>query len=173
MNPLLVVAVWALVTLDCALMGYRLAMGRRATLAKASYHRRAGARAALVGQVPLAVVTALAVALVARGGDGTAAAFDAAMGRFVLVGAGYAALMLGTWALCAIPSTAVRTAASVLVFGPWTLLRPVVVVATVVAAVGPDPSPGLLVVGAVVVVPGVVVEPVLDRRIARDLLTAL
>ena len=169
MNPWLVSAVWALVVLDCALMGYRLAMGRSALLDKRRAHVRASVRAGLAGLVPLSLVTAVAVVLVERGGASTAAAFDDAMVRFVVVGGAYAALILGASALCAIPSVVVRTAASVVIFGPLTLLRPAVVVLTVAVAVGPDPSAALVAVGLLVAVPGVAIEPLADRRIAAGL----
>lgn len=169
MNPALVAAVWALVTVDCAFMGYRLAMGRVAVLDKVAYHRRAALRAALAGQGPLAVVVAVAVVVAERGGPATGRDLDDAMGRFIVVGGVYAVVIVGTWALCAIPSVTVRTAANVVVFGPLTLLRPLVVAATVVVAVGPDPSVALVAVGLLVIVPGVVVEPLLERRIARHL----
>lgn len=169
MNPALVATVWALVALDCALMGYRLEMGRSALLDKRRRYQRASVRAGVGATVPLTAVTAIAVVLVERGGPETAAAFDSAMGRFVVVGGAYAAIILGTWALCALPSLTVQTGASVVVFGPLTLLRPAVVVLTVAAAVGPDPSVELVLVGLLVAVPGVTIEPVLDRRIARAL----
>ncbi len=171
MSPVLVAAVWVLVTIDCAFMGYRLAMGRTAVIDKVAYHRRAALRAALVGQVPLAVVVAVAVALAVGGGGGTARSLDGAKVRLVTVGGTYAAVILGTWALCVIPSVTVRTAANVVVFGPLTFLRPVIVAVTVAAAVGPDPSVALVAVGALVIVPGVAVEPVLERRIAQGLVT--
>jgi hypothetical protein len=169
-SPELIAGVWALVTLDCTLMGYRLAMGRSALLDKRRYHLRASLRAGLAGQIPLIAVIVLAVLLAHRGGSTVTAAFDDAMGRFIFVGGSYAALILGTWAFCAFRSVTVTTVASVLVFGPFTLLRPVVVVLTVGFAIGPNPPTGLLVVGLLVVVPGAGLEPVLDRRIANHLL---
>jgi len=168
-NPALVAAVWALVTLDCGLIGYRLAMGRMAILDKRRYHQRATVRAGLAGQAPLAVVTLLAVFLCWHH-PATGRAFDGAMRRFLVVGGAYAALILATSALCGFRSVTLRTISSVVVFGPLTLLRPVVVVATVVFAVGPHPTPALVVVGVLIAVPGVGIEPLLDRRIARRLL---
>lgn len=167
MNPALVGGVWILVTLDCALMGYRLAMGRIAVLDKRRHHQLAAVRGALLGQAPLAFVTLIAVALTRRGGAAVAADFDQAMIRFLVVGGSYAALILGASALCALPSVTVRAAASVVIFGPLTLLRPLVVVATVAVSLGPDAPTDLLVIGLLVVVPGVAIEPLLDRRIAR------
>ena len=171
MNPWLVAGVWGLVTLDCALMGYRLAMGRSALLDKRRAHRSAASRAAIAGQIPLALVVLVAAVLAGRGGPVVGSALDDAMRRFIAVGGSYAALILGTWAFCALRSVAVRTVASVLVFGPFTLLRPLVVILTVVIAVGTDPSAELVVLGLLVVAPGIGLEPVLDRRIAQQILS--
>ena len=173
MSPELVAGVWALVTLDCTLLGYRLAMGRSALLDKRRYHLRASLRAGLAGQIPLIAVIVLAVLFAHSGGSAVTTAFDEAMRRFIVVGGSYAALILGTWALCAFRSVTVGTVASVLVFGPLTLLRPVVVVLTVGVAIGPNPPTALVVVGLLVVVPGIGLEPVLDRRIAKQLLAPL
>jgi hypothetical protein len=140
MRPGLVAAIWLLVTLDCALMGFRLAMGRSAAIDKRRYYRRAAVRAGLRGQIAIGAVTTVAVVLAHSGGTTTTGAFNRAMPRFILIGGGYAALILGASALCAFPSVTLRSALSVVIFGPLTLLRPVVVI-----------------------------EPLLDRRIARRL----
>jgi uncharacterized integral membrane protein len=91
------------------------------------------------------------------------------MPRFILIGGGYAALILGASALCAFPSVTLRSALSVVIFGPLTLLRPVVVIVTVGYAVWSEASAPIIVVALLVAVPGVVIEPLLDRRIARRL----
>ncbi|MCO5322064.1 MAG: hypothetical protein M9922_11785 [Microthrixaceae bacterium] len=169
MNPRLVATVWVLVTLDCALIGYRLAMGRTARLDKRRYHQIASARGALLGQAPLAAVTALGVLVVVRGGEEVATEFNSAMSRFIAAGGAYAGLILVASAMCSLRSVRVRTVASVVIFGPLTLLRPAVVILTVAFAVGRHPTPGLALVGLTVVIPGVCLEMVLDRRIARRL----
>ncbi len=51
MNGRALAAFWILVSLDCSLMGYRLAMGRSALLDKRRYHQRRSLRAAAVGQL--------------------------------------------------------------------------------------------------------------------------
>ena len=169
MNAGLTLSVWALVALDCALMGYRLAMGQSALLDKRRRHQRASIGAGLASIVPLATVTAMAALLASQAGDGATEELNAAMGRFVMMGGAYAAVILAASALCLIPSYTVRAAASVVIFGPLTLLRPLVVVVTVAVAVGPGAAPWLVAVGLLVAIPGVTIEPVLDRRIAREL----
>jgi len=169
MSPWLVAGVWLLVTLDRALMGYRLAMGRSGLLDKRRSYQRATVGAGLLGQLPLAAVTVVAVILVQRASAATAVEFNEAIGRFLVVGGCYAAIILATSTLCALPSVTVRTAASVIVFGPLTLLRPLVVVLTVAVAVGPNPSAQLAASGLLVAIPGVTNEPLLDRRFARTI----
>lgn len=169
MNPALVIVIWLLVTLDSALMGYRLAMGRNALLDKRRYYQRASIRAGLIGQAPIAAVTVLALLLIATGPPGLGQQFNNAATRLILVGGPYAVVILATSALCALPSVTVRSAASVLVFGPLTLLRPLVAIAAVAAAVAPDPQWQLVVVGILVAVPGVCFEPLADHRVGRQL----
>ena len=170
MNAGLVSVVWALVALDCALMGYRLSMGRSRLLDKRRLHQRASVRAGMLALPGLAAVTVVAVAAVAQAGGSAGADLDAAMVRFIVVGGVYAALILGAAATCVLPSVTVRAAASVVIFGPLTLLRPFVVVLAVGAALGPHPPAWLMAVGLLVAVPGLLIEPVLDRRVARSLL---
>lgn len=169
MSPAVLAVVWLLVSLDCALMGYRLAMGRSALLDKRARHRRASMRAALLGQPALAGMTLLAVGLVATGPTGLGAAFDDAMIRLLAVAVPYAAVLLAATALCLVPSRAVRTVATVTIFGPLSLFRPVLVIGAVGYAVLPDPQWPLVLMGALIVIPGVLVEPWIDLRIARRL----
>lgn len=171
MNPVLIAGVWLLVTLDCALIGYRMAMGRSALLDKRHYYQRAIRNGALAGLVPLSVVTLAAVLLVSRAGPNVAVEFNNAMERFLIVGGCYAAIILAATSLCALPSVTVRTAASVIIFGPLTLLRPLVVVLTIGAALGSSPSAPLAAIGLLIAVPGIAIEPILDRRTARQLTT--
>ena len=170
MRPDLIAAIWILVTLDCALMGFRLAMGRSAAIDKRRYYQRAAVRAGLVGQVAIAAVTILAVVLAHAGGTTATTAFNRAMPRFIEIGGGYAALILGASVLSAFPSVRLRSTLSVVIFGPLTLLRPVAVVVTVGYAIWPATSAPLVVVALLVAIPGIAVEPLLDHRIAKRIL---
>lgn len=167
MNWSYVAAAWVLVTLDAALMAYRLAMGRSGLLDKRRMHQQASARGVLYVQPAIIATVALTLLLIRAGGPGLASAFDESLRRFLTIGGTYAALILGTSLLCLVPSPTVRSAASVMVFGPFTLARPAVVVVTVAWSVLPDPRWQLVVVGLAIALPGVLVEPYLDRRIAR------
>jgi hypothetical protein len=170
MNLQALAVLWILVSLDCALMGYRIAMGRAALLDKLRYHQRRSIRAAALGQPALAAVTVLATCLIIVGPDGTDAAFNDAMVRLLVVAVPYAACLLATTAVCILPSVSARTATSIVIFGPFTLARPVVVIVAVAYAVLPNPRWQLVLVGLLVLVPGVLFEPCVDRRISQNTL---
>ncbi len=168
LQPLAVL--WVLVSLDCALMGYRIAMGRSALLDKRRYHQRRSLSAAALGQPALTAITLLTVFLIIAGPDGTDAAFNDAIVRLLVVALPYAVCLLATTAVCILPSVATRTAASIIIFGPFTLVRPVAVIVAVAYAVLPDPRWQLVLVGFLVLAPGVLFEPCIDRRISQNTL---
>lgn len=172
MNHQALAVLWILVSLDCALMGYRIAMGRSALLDKRRYHQRQSIRAAAFGQPALIAMTLLTASLIIVGPDGTDAAFNDAMVRLLVVAVPYAACLLATTAVCILPSVSARTAASIVIFGPFTLVRPVVVIVAVAYAVLPDPRWQLVLVGFLVLAPGVLLEPCIDRRISQNTLRA-
>lgn len=169
MNPWLVACIWALATLDASLMGYRLSMGRSARIAKGRWHRRAALGWLVAVQPAIVAVALLAAVLVARGDPSVADGFDTAMARFSVIGGAYATVILLATALLVVPSVTVRAGASVVVFGPMTLLRPVVVTAALVAALAGNASGPLVAVALLVGVPAVAIEPLVDRRIRRSL----
>jgi hypothetical protein len=170
MNLQALVVLWILVSLDCALMGYRIAMGRSALLDKRRYHQRRSMRAAALGQAALASVTMLATCLIIAGPAGIGAVFNDAMVRLLVVALPYGACLLATTAVCIVPSVSARTAATIIIFGPFTLVRPLVVIVAVAYAVLPDPRWQLVLVGFLVIVPGVLFEPCVDRRISQNTL---
>lgn len=92
------------------------------------------------------------------------------MARLPAVALPYAACILATTAVCIPPSVSARTAASIVIFGPFTLIRPVVVSVAVLYAVLPHPKWQLVLVGLTVAAPGVLVEPSIDRRISNNFL---
>jgi hypothetical protein len=171
MNAALVAAAWLIATLDCALMGYRLVMGRSALLNQRSARQRAAARAALIAQPAIAAVTTTTVVL-SSSGPASIQSFDAALGRFLLIAAPYTLIILATTALCALPSPEIRTAANVLIFGPFSLLRPVIATSAVLFAVLPNPHWQLVVVGTIVLIPALLLEPYLNHRITHQLLAS-
>jgi len=133
---------WLLATVDSAFIGYREAAGRNALIEKGAYFRRALIRGALFGQ--LAVLIAGVITAI---GLFTSSEPAALFSRFELVGARmltvyvpYALIILITFCIRAVPSVDIRSITSVLIFGPFTFIRPLVVLAGAVWGVVAAPS---------------------------------
>ena len=122
---------WILATVDSAFIGYREAAGRNALIAKRDYFRRAMIRGAIWGQVAAAIAGVVAILILALSPQRIAVFedFERIAERMLMVYLPYAAIILVTFCVRAIPSVDIRSIASVLVFGPFTLIRPLVVLA--------------------------------------------
>ncbi len=159
MRVLVPLALAVLALLDGCFSGFRGAAGRDARTDKRAYARRACLHGTVAGAAVLGVLTAVCAVLV----PGRYAAFTTAGGRMLLVLVPYALLVLGALvAYSGSPRPAVQTLASTLVLGPFTLVRPLVVVAGVAAACSVE----VPVVCATSVLSGVLVllvEPLLRR----------
>ncbi|MEU7528377.1 oxidoreductase [Saccharothrix sp. NPDC042600] len=157
--PLLLVAV-ALV--DAVFAGFRAATGRNARIRKRSYYVLSGWRGFVVGGAGLGVVAVLLVTGLVLGGryDELVRAGE----RMLVVLMPFAVLvvvsLIAYWVLPMRPSTFVILVG----LGPFTLVRPVVVVAAVAWAVV-GAQDWLVWVGSVVAAAGVLaVEPLVHRR---------
>jgi hypothetical protein len=125
---------WALATIDAAFIGYREAAGRSALIDKGAYYRRAMIRGALFGQIAVGIVgVAIAVMLILSPEPlALVHELQEAGSRMLTVYIPYALIILIAFAVRVAPSVDLRSITSVLIFGPFTLIRPVVVVAGVV-----------------------------------------
>ncbi|HSL53170.1 MAG TPA: hypothetical protein VK868_02200 [Pyrinomonadaceae bacterium] len=125
------VLLWLLATIDSAFIGYREAAGRNALIDKRAYYRRALIRGALLGQVAVLIVGVItAVTLIVS--DDARALFtnmESVGARMLTVYVPYALILLITFLVRAFPSVDIRSITSVLIFGPFTFIRPVVVLA--------------------------------------------
>jgi hypothetical protein len=124
---------YLLATLDGALCGFRAFAGRSALIHKRGYYIRAmwqGAGAAQLASLSSLAVLAAAVVLSYHRAT-LHADLEAAAGRMLWVFLPYAAAVLVHLVLRALPSTDIRAATSVMVLGPLTALRPLVMVAGV------------------------------------------
>jgi len=124
-----------LALVDGALLGFRAAAGRSGALDKGAYFRRAVALGASYAGAVAAGGVVLALALSAAGGADVWPALVVAGRAAATVHAVFAALVLTSLLVWAVPVTEVRTIASVTVLGPGTLLRPWVLVGGLGAAV--------------------------------------
>lgn len=122
---------WLLATLDSAFIGFREAAGRSALIKKTVYYRRALIRGALFGQLAVVIVGAIAVVMLTSLDNGRAllADFELIGARMLWVYLPYALIILIAMAIRAIPSVDIRSITSTLIFGPFTFIRPLVVLA--------------------------------------------
>jgi hypothetical protein len=154
---------WLLATVDSAFIGYREAAGRNALIEKRAYYRRALIRGALFGQVAVLIVGVItALALV------SASEPRALFSQLELVGARmlsvyipYALIILITFCVRALPSVDIRSITSVLIFGPFTFIRPLVVLAGAIWGVMVAPSAVTIGLVALIVILMIGLEDVL------------
>jgi len=158
-------ALCAMAVLDGLLCGFRAAAGRDGRIDKRAYYRRAMVRGAAAGARAAAACAGVAIALWAlaevKDRPGLTAALDGAGRRALTVYVPYGAVAVAS-IVAWLVSPRGRTLSTVVVLGPFTLARPAVIVAGLVAGVAPDRRPALVVVGAVVGV----VALTLERRLA-------
>jgi hypothetical protein len=121
---------WLLATLDAAFAGYREAAGRNALINKRRYYRRAMLRGAVMGQlaVGIALLFISLSMLVSADRSGLLQDYESAGSRMLTVYLPYTAIVLLTFLLRWIPSVDLRSITSTLIFGPFTLIRPLVAV---------------------------------------------
>jgi hypothetical protein len=160
---------YALATVDGALVGYRVAGGRSALVDKTSYFRRAILRSALLVQPAIGVAVFVVVLLLLVAADsGQMTRELVVMGqRMLQIYVPYAVIVLGTLALRAVPSIDLRVATSVLVLGPATALRPYVMVAGVLWAALTSLRPEILLMATLLAGLMLAYEPLLDREWPR------
>ena len=144
---------YVLATLDGAFCGNRSAAGRSGLINKRRYYFWAMTRGALWSQVA-ALVAASALFFVWKySPDRTALLADlqSAAHRMLLVFIPYTIIVLASFMVRALPSVDLRSATSVLVFGPMTALRPLVSIGGAIedhhAAAGRDRAAGNFRVG--------------------------
>jgi len=158
-----------LAVLDAAFAAFRAAAGRDARIYKRAYYRRALALGAGSGAALVAVLAALTLAaLHASGRPGALYAELLGIGaRMLEVFSIYVLLVLAALALYATAKIELRILATVSVLGPFTLLRPLVVVAATawgLGAGGSAPAVALTLASSGAVL---VVGRLLDRRYGR------
>lgn len=139
---MIAVLLWLLATVDSAFIGYREAAGRNALIEKRAYYRHALIRGALIGQLAVLIVGAITViALVSSNNAGALfSSIERVGARMLSVYVPYALIILITFCIRALPSVDIRSITSVLIFGPFTFIRPLVVVAGAVWGVVAAPN---------------------------------
>ena len=143
---------WALATIDAACIGYREAAGRNGLIDKRAYYRHAMIRGALFGQIAVLIAAASGAVLLILSPEPWALVgqFQEVGTRMVQVYIPYALIILLAFAVRVLPSVDLRSITSVLIFGPFTLIRPIVVIAGAVWGVLSAPSISTLSLGILV-----------------------
>jgi hypothetical protein len=133
---------WLLATVDSAFIGYREAAGRNALIQKRAYFRNALIRGALFGQLAVLIVGVITAIAIVTSSDSTAlfSKFELVGARMLTVYVPYALIILITFCIRAVPSVDIRSITSVLIFGPFTFIRPLVVLAGAVWGVVAAPG---------------------------------
>jgi hypothetical protein len=143
---------WLLATVDSAFIGYREAAGRNALIQKRAYFRNALIRGALFGQLAVLIVGVITAIAIVTASDSTAlfSKFELVGARMLTVYVPYALIILITFCIRAVPSVDIRSITSVLIFGPFTFIRPLVVLAG--AVWGVVAAPGAITIAITVLI---------------------
>jgi hypothetical protein len=164
---------WLLATVDSAFIGYREAAGRNALIEKGAYFRRALIRGALFGQVAVLMVGVITAIALATASDPGAlfSKFETVGARMLTVYVPYAIIILITFCVRAVPSVDIRSITSVLIFGPFTFIRPLIVLAGAVWGVVAAPGAITIAVTLLIVVLMLGLEYVLSGLRSRGMIS--
>jgi hypothetical protein len=131
---------YLLALLDGLLCGGRVSMGRCALIYKRAYYLRALVRGLLGAQIisTIALLALFAVATLSSHRTELRADLEAAAARMLWIFVPYAIAVLGSLAFRLIPSTDLRSATSVFALGPFTAIRPLIMIAGVLFGIAPS-----------------------------------
>jgi hypothetical protein len=160
---LLIVALMVLAVVDGAFAGFRAGAGRTSLVRpwRRGYYPRfvvAGGLTSLACQVPAAVSGAVGVDVTAAADVAAVVAAATAIGE---VAGLYAAVVIAAIVIWVLAGIEGRTLVSVIVLGPFTLLRPFVVLAAMLRAISVG-TPGVALTFALGCAGVLVVEPIVS-----------
>jgi hypothetical protein len=160
---------YLLALLDGLLCGLRSSMGRCPQIRKSGYYARALVRGIVGAQIisVLALGALLVTIALSSHREALRADFEAVARRMLWLFLPYAALVLITLALRLVPSTDIRSATSVLVLGPLTAIRPLVMIAGVFLGLSASRLRETRLLGIFVLALMLSLEFALNRRAAR------
>ena len=121
---------YVLALLNGLLCGARVAMGRSAVIRKRAYYVHAQIKGLIGAQIvsTVALAALFLVSIQSAHRPALRADLEAAAGRMLWVFLPYAALVLGNILLRLVPSTDIRSATSVVMLGPLTAIRPLIMI---------------------------------------------
>lgn len=125
---------WLLATIDAAFVGYREAAGRNALINKKKYYLKAMLRGAIFGQIAVLISLAIILILFSLSNEPHVFLEDLQNTgkRMLIVYIPFALIILAAFAIRLYPSVDIKSITSTVIFGPFTLLRPIVAVAGIV-----------------------------------------
>lgn len=162
-------ALYLLALLDGVLCGLRTSMGRCPLIRKRRYYAEAALRGLLGAQLisTIALIALVGTALLSSRRNVLRGDLEAAAGRMLWVIGPYATLVIFNLALRLIPSTDVRSATSVMMLGPLTAVRPLMMIVGVLYGIWASRLMETRILGAFVLVLMLVLESALNRRAER------
>jgi hypothetical protein len=160
---------YLLALLDGFLCGLRTSMGRCPLIRKRSYYVRAALRGVVGAQITstLALLVLALTYTISMRRDELRADLETAAGRMLWIFLPYAALVLFNLTLRLLPSTDIRSATSVLMLGPLTAIRPLVMIAGVLYGISASRLLETHLLGLFVLALMLFLEFALNRRAAR------
>ena len=160
---------YLLALLDGLLCGLRASMGRCPLIRKRNYYASAVFQGIVGSQVvsALALIALLVTAAFSSHRVELREDLEVAAGRMLRVFVPYAALVLFNLALRLVPSTDVRSATSVLMLGPLTAIRPLVMIAGVLYGIFSSQLMETRLLGLSILALMLSLEFFLNRRAAR------
>lgn len=160
---------YLLALLDGLLCGLRASMGRCPLLRKRGYYARALFQGIVGSQIVsvLALTALLIAAALSAHQDVLRADLELAAGRMLRIFIPYAALVLFNLALRLLPSTDIRSATSVLMLGPLTVIRPLVMATGVLYGISGTHLMETRLLGLFILALMLSLEFFLNRRAAR------
>ncbi|MEW6736896.1 MAG: hypothetical protein AB1489_36750 [Acidobacteriota bacterium] len=162
---MILLLLWALASIDAAFIGYREAAGRSALINKRTYYRRAMFRGALFGQMAVGIAAATIVILLLLSPQPAILVngFKQAGTRMLIIYLPYATIILLTFIIRLVPSVDLQSITSILIFGPFTFIRPIIVLIGVVWGVLAAPNLATLLLGMIILTLMLTLEWIIAR----------
>ncbi len=159
------VVLYLLALLDGLLCGLRASMGRCPLIRKRRYYMLAALRGIAGAQIMsmLALAALLLTVAVSSNRGALRADLESSAGRMLWVFLPYAALVMFNLALRLVPSTDIRSATSVLMLGPLTAIRPLIMIVGVFAGLSASRLFGTRLLGGLILVLMLSLEFFLNR----------
>lgn len=162
-------ALYILATLDGAFCGNRSAAGRSGLINKRAYYLKWMIEGALWAQLASAIAGVALIFVLAFAPNRPALLTDLnhAAERMLRIYIPYTILILASFIVRAAPSVDIRSATSVLIFGPMTAARPIISISGVLYGIIPATRWEVRGLGLLVLTLMLAVEQVIDRRAER------